>query len=1144
MGRRGGGFPMVVIGCSLLSALLPLACSQGYSWVADQWADCPTACGYNQSSQTRSVKCEDGTGALAPSVSDCNSTQPVASRQCNETAACGFTGMCDICSDADDAAGACGNTTTLTAPAGILVHATTNSYSAIATTYPNSASCTRVLQAPAGKRVRLVFTAFSTESGADALVVWDGAVPASAVLGTFSGPNIPSPLSSSGNTLTVGFTSSDTTNGSGWQISWRFDDPILGCRNASALNYNAAAEVDSGACQYATCSLATPPAHTTPGTCPLSGILAHDQSCELACESSFSLTDGAQPSCALTNAEPASAVLTMSVECQRSGCMDSLGTNYDAAAAIDDGSCVYPDHYHCTGVETNFLHGSAGTCPTDGTLSHGRTCALSCDSTYAPQSPFVQPYCFMGELTAPFECKRSGCMDPWSENYEIHALVNRACVYSCTQLSAMLKLTGNVPAMSNPQCVFLEADRVPVSGEGDYIVPSQMTRIIHGTPAVDDQVNMPELNRRIVVQAQGSLVLRYLRLTNLQHEGPGGAVFANGALVTVDRCILTGSSARQGWTYYDGGAIYAAESALHLRDSEFRESSGSDGGAIFALDSTLKIESCTFVNNHAHDRADRTGLGGAVYARVDDAEATGTIAQWQLFDTIIIKDSSFSGNDVLNRTTPVPSLAQGGVLALYGIDHLRVTNSYLTGSQEAFEGVATVVTERCGLAGCRDVTGACSPGAVCVYANFSLWCPACAGENQISEDGLSCQNCAAGRSPSKHMTVCEDCASGLASSHGMCESCPPGKQASVDRTSCESCAEGKYSDNGLECKRCAAGSEPNLNQGGATSCFSCSPTDFSPQGLTCTRCMDGHKRNANGSSCSTCPTAQAGLNGVCEICPAGKTPNINSKFCLACPQGHIGINGLCVVCDDGYMSDTERRDCYKCPAGFAGTGGLCAQCRDGEHVVANGTQCAACPVGRAGIGGVCGLCTTGTQPNAESTSCVNCSPGSGGTEGICTACAVGFQPVADMSSCEACSAGRVSANGVECIMCSAAQGVRVSSNRSTCEACPLTHVSVRGVCVRCDSGKQPDQTQSECMPCAAGFAGVDGACRNCGPGYEPSDGATACLSCQFGAYKSGNMTECLMCEDGEQTLGKWCSACPAGKAGTGGHCSRCPSGKL
>jgi hypothetical protein len=173
----------------LLSAALPV---RSYTWLAAPFPSCPTV-------QNRSFACVHDSGTAVANETLCsanNGTRPVEQRTCNATGSCPLTGLCDSCVDDnaaavstygtdcagawaaiwapgghtcyDDAVGSgplagicpalcesCDGSSSLESGAGILVHATTSIFSAVAPSYANDANCIRVLQAPAGKRVRL-----------------------------------------------------------------------------------------------------------------------------------------------------------------------------------------------------------------------------------------------------------------------------------------------------------------------------------------------------------------------------------------------------------------------------------------------------------------------------------------------------------------------------------------------------------------------------------------------------------------------------------------------------------------------------------------------------------------------------------------------------------------------------------------------------------------------------------------------------------------------------------------------------------------------------------------------------------------------------------------------------------------------------
>ena len=74
---------------------------------------------------------------------------------------------------------------------------------------------------PDGGNVELTFTSFETEDKLDILTVYDGKSTSGKKLGTYSGKNLPPKILSSGNGLTLHFTSDNRTTARGWTASWR-----------------------------------------------------------------------------------------------------------------------------------------------------------------------------------------------------------------------------------------------------------------------------------------------------------------------------------------------------------------------------------------------------------------------------------------------------------------------------------------------------------------------------------------------------------------------------------------------------------------------------------------------------------------------------------------------------------------------------------------------------------------------------------------------------------------------------------------------------------------------------------------------------------------------------------------------------------
>jgi hypothetical protein len=149
--------------------------------------------------------------------------------------------------------------------------------------YTNSDASSFVFtEATPGSGVIIVFNAGSFEVGFDDITVYDGADNAAPSLGTFDGDVSGLVFQSSGASLTIEV-SSDTSVScdSGSETSLDYDvycaDITPGCTDATACNFDAAATVNDGSCEFTSCA----------------------------------------------------------------GCTDVAAVNYDPTATIDDGSCVF-----------------------------------------------------------------------------------------------------------------------------------------------------------------------------------------------------------------------------------------------------------------------------------------------------------------------------------------------------------------------------------------------------------------------------------------------------------------------------------------------------------------------------------------------------------------------------------------------------------------------------------------------------------------------------------------------------------------------------------------------------------------------------------------------------------------------------------
>ncbi|SFA91372.1 CUB domain-containing protein [Flavobacterium swingsii] len=86
--------------------------------------------------------------------------------------------------------------------------------------YRNNENYTFTIAPTGASSVKLTFESFNTELNYDFLRIYDGPTTASTLLGTYSGTTIPPVINSSGGSLTLRFTSDNSTTKAGWVASW------------------------------------------------------------------------------------------------------------------------------------------------------------------------------------------------------------------------------------------------------------------------------------------------------------------------------------------------------------------------------------------------------------------------------------------------------------------------------------------------------------------------------------------------------------------------------------------------------------------------------------------------------------------------------------------------------------------------------------------------------------------------------------------------------------------------------------------------------------------------------------------------------------------------------------------------------------
>ncbi|WP_320815021.1 CUB domain-containing protein [Flavobacterium sp.] len=86
--------------------------------------------------------------------------------------------------------------------------------------YPNNQNYTYTISPTGASSVNLSFSAFNIENNYDFIYIYDGPTTASTLLGTYTNTNTPPNITSSGGSLTIKFTSDNSTVKSGWIANW------------------------------------------------------------------------------------------------------------------------------------------------------------------------------------------------------------------------------------------------------------------------------------------------------------------------------------------------------------------------------------------------------------------------------------------------------------------------------------------------------------------------------------------------------------------------------------------------------------------------------------------------------------------------------------------------------------------------------------------------------------------------------------------------------------------------------------------------------------------------------------------------------------------------------------------------------------
>jgi hypothetical protein len=392
--------------------------------------------------------------------------------------------------------------------------------------YQNNANGqTTLTPATAGQVIALNFTSFNLETNWDFLYVYDGnSTAAPQVAGSpFTGTALPANITSTaaGGELTLVFTSDGSATRPGFEIQVSCVAPSTsGCTDPLALNYNASATTDDGSCfygipatgsnAYTTCGItlydhAGPTANyqnnangTTVLTPSSAGQAIQLNFVAFDLENNFdflyvyngnstaapqvvgspftgtalppniaSTATGGELTLVFTSdgstTRPGFEIAVNCVPLVIPGCMDPLAANYNPAATVDDGSCVYP--------------------PSNDDCANAQIISVACTSpsTISGTTGFASEETGMADPT----CDPGTIHDVWySFNSDLYTSVNlTATLGTATWLGAEIHTTCGTPATG------LTIGGNP--GNCDFNVSAPSPTVISGlTPNTDYRIRL------------------------------------------------------------------------------------------------------------------------------------------------------------------------------------------------------------------------------------------------------------------------------------------------------------------------------------------------------------------------------------------------------------------------------------------------------------------------------------------------------------------------------------------------------------------------------------------------------------------------------------------------------------------------------
>ena len=667
---------------------------------------------------------------------------------------------------------------------------------------------------------------------------------------------------------------------------------VAGCTVPIATNYDVAANVDDGSCDFDGITQCTdqksttfePAAHTD-----------YPQSCQYDCDVLVALLlpdrDTSQNvSCFVTHTVPQPSCRDIS------GWTDSNGHTC-ASYATNSWCCSDEAGPHCN---AQFFNASLGEVDdTDGCCA---SCSADCvdDDAAADAVTGGQGYdcAFIGANGTCLQLEAAG----------VASMCGCACAPSPApepepepELSgldgfrASLGAVQGIPALNGTQTV-LQYSRAATEEPPQWSANPLMKTLwvkrshlgLYGDPGLPD---FPPVRVAFMDSVSSIWFLTWrgihTHVADPGETGQGGALhLQQNSQVNVHSCKFYGMHAQD-----FGGAIYVASSDIRIENTVFAYNQAQIGGAMymtrnknkageFAAVPRVVIVGSQFSNNQAEVGSNQqSGSGGALLGEEADLRVYRTN-----FSTGIA-ESGQSGN---HRS--VTNVMIGGSV-LYGDNMHKLI--FQTTDIEGFSNSDSILLANSRPDYCGDTP--CPLGFSCTYQNFSLWCVPCPPP-LVSIDGVTCARCVSSTGPSFDRSECIPCEAGTASDTGDCHACPRGDQPNPQQSDCEPCPDMHVSPNGTACVLCPNGTQPDPQK---ISCSPCNPVSeiFDMETRACV-CGPGATRMQD--HCQPCAAGQfkpSSGEHSCTACGVSAIENQNHTGCV-CPVSSYNVTYGMITCFD------------------------------------------------------------------------------------------------------------------------------------------------------------------------------------------------------------------------------------------------------